>query len=315
MSLESFERRGLILKLETVEGTDSTPTPAADALQILDGQSSLASDTLERALDRPFFGANPATHTKFRGTISGNVELAGAATPGTACPLSSLLQISGFAETLDPTGPPPNTTYNPISTAIKSASAYFYHAGTLKKLLGARASMSGIATSIGGYPMAQINIEGACDDVSEIALPTTFDYSAFQAPVPVTHDRWMMSVAGNNVEAVEFSIDLGNTLATKEHSEGLVSRITDRQPTGVLRCYRPLIATFDAYDAWKVGTLLALVSEVDSGTAGGKTRITVGTAQVDSVEETDIEGDLGYAINFRCIPTSAGDDELLIEFE
>ncbi|MDP1696500.1 MAG: hypothetical protein Q8L45_01725 [Xanthomonadaceae bacterium] len=311
--LESFERRGVILKKEVTEGVDSVPTAAANGLLLLNGTSKIEANTVERVIDRPYFGHDPFVLTQFRGTIEGEIELIGAAAPGTASRLSTALQIAGFAEALDAVGPPAFARYNPISTGVPSGSAYFYHAGTLKKLIGGRASISGLSMKIGDYAKAKITILGnVAGDVTEVALPD-IDVSGVQTPVAITAETFTLSLNGFNVDGVEFNSDLGIDVGITEHSEARLARIRDRKPTFDCSFYRPAKADLDVYALQKAHTLIPIIALVDGG-VGKLTRVTVGFGQIEKVEEVELDKDFGYKISGRCIP-SAGNDEIKIEFE
>lgn len=311
--LESFTRRGVILKKEVTEGVDSLPTAATDGLLLLNGSSKIEATAIDRAIDRSYFGHDPFVLTQYRGTIEGDIELIGAATAGTASRLSTALQIAGFAETLDAVGPPAFARYAPISTGFASATSYFYHAGTLKKLTGARASLSGLIIKIGDFPKAKLTIQGNVDgDVSEAALPN-IDLSGAQTPAAVTAETFTLSVNGFNVAGVEFGSDLGNDLGITEHSEGRMARIRDRKPTFNCSFYRPDKASLDVYALQKAHVLVPIVALVNGG-AGMVTRVTVGFGQIETVEEVELDTAFGYKISGRCIP-SVGNDEIKVEFE
>jgi hypothetical protein len=315
MALESFTRRALLLKAETVEGVDAAPVGATDGLLVINGSSSIEADVIERAVDTPHWGAKPFLLSKRRGTIEGEIELIGASTPGTAAPIATALRMAGMAQTLDPTGPPAQASYNPISTGIISATAWFYHSGTLKKLTGCRADISGLRLAIGDFPKANISILGNfAGDVDEASLPVV-DLSAFQTPVPGSTETMALTLNGFAVEGTEVSIDFASALAVVEHTEARLARITDRVPTFTVTFYRPAKADFDPYALWNTHAPVAIVATVDGGTAGKITRLTIGQGQIEGIEEIDIEGDFGYRITGRCVPTSAGNDEFLLDFE
>jgi len=313
MSLEAYDRRVCLLKEEVSEGTDSTPLPATDALQMLNGNSGVSANKIERPLDRPYFGHDPFVNSGFTGFIEGDIELVGAATAGSSAPIAVALLIAGFAETLD-AGPPGSALYNVISSAFPSASAYFYHAGTLKKLLGARANLSQIMLNVDDYAKARIRIEGALanGEITEAALPTP-TLTAFGDPTPITHDQSVMSINSFDVEGVGLTIDLGNTLQQTHHTEGLVYRIKDRKPTGTARFYRPAKASLDPWALWKAGTIVPISFVVTDLVTGMYVDVTA-RAQLEEPRETDINGDYGLEVPFRCIPSSAGNDELSVEF-
>lgn len=312
MPLESFERRGLLVKTEVTENTDSTPLAAADGILLLNGSSKLEADVIERAIDRPYFGGDPFVLTKFRGSIEGDIELIGAAVAGTASPLSTVLRMGGMAETLDAVGPPAFARYNPVSTGIISATSYFFHAGTLKKLTGSRAAISGVKLAIGDYPKARIQIVGNATDVEETALPS-IALANFQTPIPATTETMTLTVGGFAVSGTEFTLDFGSELGLVEHTEARLSRISDRKPTFTTTFYRPAKADLDVHALWRTHSLVPIVALVDGG-AARLTRVTVGFGQIESIEEVEIEKDYGYKLTGRCVPF-AGNDEFLIEFE
>jgi hypothetical protein len=307
MSLESFERRGLALKIETTENVDAVPTSALNAFLLMNGSSGVESEKIERPIDRPFFGADPFVNGLFRGYIEGDFEVLGAATAGLTAPIAPLLRIGGMAETLVAST---SATYNPISSAIPSASAYFWHAGTLKKLLGSRAQISQMAMKIGDFFKARMRIEGNCTDVLDTALPTDFDLSAFRAPPAITTETMILTINGSAVEGVELSLDFGTEMQVKEHSEARVARIQDRKPSFTARFYKPTKATLDLHQLWRNHTLVPIVGTVDGG-ATKKAVLTIGYGQIESISEIDLEKDYGFEVKGRCIP-SAGNDEFTL---
>lgn len=319
--LESFKNRALLLKLEGVEGTDAVPTPALDALQLFDGSSGIESDKVERPVDRPFFGHDPFVNTNLRGFVEGGFEIvppSAALTSGSKASVDALLKIAGMAKTfvaavVGPPAVPAILRYNPISLAIPSGTGYFYHAGTLYKLTGARANLSSISMEIGNYLRGQCRVEGSCLQVDEASLPAGLDYTAFLTPVAATTETMEMRVNGFAVEGKSIGLDFGNQQKTIEHTEARVNRITDRQPTFNAKFYRSAKASLDPWALWKAGTIIPLYGTITEPVTGLQTKITV-RGQIESVKPTDIDGDLGYEITGRCIPTDAGGDEILIEF-
>lgn len=312
MPLESFEQRGALLKIEVTEGTDAAPVAGTDGLLIMNGQSRTEANVIERVIDRSYFGHDPFVTTMHRASIEGDVELIGHATAGTAAAVGKLLRIGGMSETLDAVGPPAIATYLPISTSIPSGTAYWYHAGTLKKVVGARSSISGVMMRIGEYFKARARIEGACSDETEVAVPS-ITLSTFQAPTPATTATMSLTINGFAVDGVALSVDFGTELQTKQHTEAQVSRIVDRRPTFTAEFYRPLQASLNVRSLWRNHTLIPLIGVVDGG-ANKLARLTVGYGQIESVEDIDLEGDFGYRITGRCLP-SAGNDEFQIDFE
>jgi hypothetical protein len=311
MPLESFEQRALLLKIEATEGVDASPAGGANAFRILNGQSGVEAEELKLERDAPYFTADPFVPVGRYGFIEGDVEVVGHATAGQASPLSPLLRIGGNAETLV-VGPPAGARYNPISTGVPSASAYFHHGGTRKKLLGARASISGFAFEIKKFPMFKVRIEGNCVEAEEAAMPTP-DYSAFVDPMAIEYETLQLSINGFNVDGVMLSVDYGTELKVKEHSEGRIARISDRKPSGVLRFYRPAFASLNPWTLWKNLTKVPIFALLDNGTAARKIKKNLGYCQLGVPKEIEIERDLGYEIPFVPLPQT-GNDEFVLEF-
>lgn len=315
MALEAFTQRRVLLKQETTEGVDALPVGATDGLLLLNGSSKIEATAIDRVIDRDTFGHDPFLLANWRGTIEGDVELIGNATPGTAPKLATLLKIAGLAQTLDAVGPPPVARYNPVATGIPSGTAYFHHGGTLVKLTGCRAALSALTFAIGKAPTARVQILGdATGDVDEAALPTV-DLTGFQTPVPVTEPTWALTINGFAVSATELTLDFGSDLKIIEHSEDKIALIAARKPTWSATFYRPAKASLDPFALAKSHAAVALVSTLDGGSAGKRTRLTIGQGQIESVEPTDADGFLAYKVNGRAIATSAGNDEFLLEFE
>lgn len=315
MTLEAFTKRRMLLKIEPTEGVDSLPTGAVNAVLLLNGTSKIDGTVIERTLDRDVFGHDPFLISNFKGTVEGDIELIGNAVPGTAPGLSALLQISGLAETLDAVGPPASARYNPISVGIPSASSYSYHAGTLRKFTGTRAAISGVTFGIGKAPTAKVQIIGnATGDEAEAAAPVAV-LTAFQAPIPVTTASWELTINGFPVSATELTLDFGTDLKIVEHSEDKVALISARKPTWSATFYRPALASLDVFALRKAHTPVAVVSTLDGGVAGQKVVLTIGTGQIEQIEDTDVEGFRAYKVTGRAIPTDAGNDEFILSFE
>lgn len=313
--LESFKNRALLLKVEVTEGTDAVPVAGVDAFQLFDGSSGITADKVERSVDRPFFGHDPFVNTNLRGFVEGGFELVpptGVYSAASKASVEALLKIAGMAKTYV-AGPPPIVRYNPISAAIPSATGYFYHAGLLYKLTGARANLSSISMEIGSYLKGQCRIEGSCLQVDEAALPGGLDYSAFVTPIAASTETMEMRVNGFAVEGKSIGLDFGNEQKTIQHTEARINRITDRMPTFNAKFYRPAKASLDPWALWKAGTIIPLYGTTTEAVTGLQTKVSV-LGQIEEVKPTEIDGDFGYEITGRCIPSNTGGDELLIEF-
>lgn len=312
MPLESFQQRGLSLKIETTEGTDSSPTRTANAFRLLNGTSGLEAEKLERDLDRPQWGAKPFVPVGLYGFIEGDMEIVPAATGGTSAPIAPVLKIASFAETLV-SGPPALARYTPIATAIPSATAYFQHAGVKRIITGARAKLSAISMEIKKYAMCKVRIEGNCADPTELTMPTDYDYSSFQDPLPINTENFTLSVNGFNVDGLMLQVDLNTEMKVKEHSEARIARISDRLPSGIVRFYRPAFTSLNPWALHRAGTTIAIVGTNNlTGSGARQVLLSVGKAQLEQPKEVEVDGDVAYECPFVCLP-NAGNDEVKLE--
>jgi hypothetical protein len=316
-SIESFIARGLALKKEATEGVDASPTAPLNAFQILDGQSKIQADEIKRNLDRPYFNSARSKYATFRAQITGNIELVPPEAPGVDSMATGLaLEIAGMAKTLTaPDAGPPvvkgSTLYTPISRLIPSATGYWWHAGTFKKLLGARANLTGISHEIGKYLMAAMTLEGSCDDITEDDLPDDFDYDLFLEPTVGTTESMELKINDFAVNGLSHSVDIGSQIKTREHTEARRTSIGSKQSTFKARFYRTALADFNPMSKWKSGEIIEVKSMIV--TAAGTASIVTSLGQVTGLDETNIDDEYGWEISGNLVAVS-GNDELLVNF-
>ncbi len=331
-ALDYFRKRAVLLKAESVEGTDPTPVAGTDGIRLFDGSSSTEYDAVDRNEDKPHFGASAFVVANRRATVQGTFELYPPATPGAVstsdADCSRILLPAAMAVTKDAVND--ITRYNPISAAIPSATAYWYHTATLLKVTGARANISSLGIEIGQRFTGQASIMGEYAEVSNAAMPSV----TLPTKVPVVSSKRNSELllgtlvrgataSTDGVPLVDLHtwakalrIDFGNALGYREYTEKGVAGITDRAGTFTMRLAKTdITADFNpwyvrdngivltaAYRMWELDTKVGLYSELGI------------RAQIEQITPTDIDGDYGWEITGRCIPSSAGNDEFYIAF-
>lgn len=96
-----FRKRVLLAKIETVYGTDSVPTGAANAILVRNMTiTPQEADLTDRDLVRPFIGRSEQLPSGIRALIEFEVEVAGAGTAGTAPGYGPLLRACALSQTL-----------------------------------------------------------------------------------------------------------------------------------------------------------------------------------------------------------------------
>lgn len=331
--LDFFRRRAVLLKAETTEGVDAVPVAGTDGFRLFDGSSSTEVDINEMPEDKPHFGNDDFVPGMPRATIQGSFQLTPPSAPGAASTTGNafaqrVLFPAAFAVVKDL--PNKITRYNPISAAIPSLTGYWYHAGSLLKVLGARVNLSGVGIEIGQRAMGQCTITGEYEEVSASAMPSV----ALPTVVPVVSSKrnsemiistlvrgGTPSTSGVplvdlHTRAKSLRFDLGNAMGYREYTEYGASRVTDRRATFSMRLAKTDIAAdFNphfvrdkgifvtvAYRMWESDTKVGLYTEI--GVRG----------KIEGISDVDIDGDAGWDITGRCIPSSTGNDELYIAF-
>lgn len=318
-ALDLFKKRGLLMKVEGTEGTDSVPTNTDNGIMLLDGSAGFEFDKVERNIDRPHFTNNPFVVANPRAFIEGMWELIPPATPGAAstsnAPGDILLLSGGFTAVKDAIAQ--TTRYNPISAAIAAASAYWYQTGTLVKAIGARTALSAIRIAIGERASARVRVMGNNDAMTAVALPAIT--LPTDVPVVATHanSETNITVDGGSdllVWAKELSIDLGTTLTSKEYTSHKSNGIQDRLATWTLRIAKTDLADFNPITVRNAASIFtARIRTYNGADPGIYTEIGI-RGQIETITKTDIDGDYGWELSGPCIASSAGGDEMYIEF-
>lgn len=316
-NLEQFKKRGVAIKIETTIGVDAVPTTAANGVLLMNGSSGTEIDKIDRPVDRPFLGGTPFVVGNKRAFIEGDFELYPPLTPGAATTSSAdcevLLLPAGMTVVKD--NVLKTTKYNPVSAAIASATAYWYHAGTHKKVLGARNNLTGLELAVGERFKGKVRLQGDYTTVSEVALPTITLPSTVPTTARASNTTTNVSVGGGAdvlVWGKSLSVDVGNTLADKEYTSHKEGGITERAPTFTLKLAKTALTDFNPWtvrDAASVFAVKLRLTEAD----GRYSELAV-KGQIETINEVEIDGDYGWELSGPCVPSSTGGDEFYILF-
>lgn len=299
----------IALKIEATYKTDAAPTVTDDAILISNVQYSNEG---ARMVDRENIKATLGTDKPiFAGTlkkISFDAEIKGSGAAGTEPEISQALRACGMGVTIVAST---SVTYGPVSENVESCTIYYYQDGSLRKLLGARGTVSinGEAGSIGKASFEFTGHDGGATDTA--LLSGTYD-----ATVPVPLIGIGFSVGGYGAIINALTLDIANTIVTppdmiSANGFGEVM-ISERKPTGTLDPEMRAVGTKNFEAEWKLGTEFALDTGVIGSVAGNKYQITANIAYTE-VAQGDRDGIRTNDLNFVAVETT-GDDEFSIEF-
>lgn len=307
VALKSWKLKTLILKTETVYGTDSVPTAGANGVLAMNMSISIDADKLERPIDHPYLGANPFVLVGKRVTIEFDFEPLGNVTVGTAAPCGPILTGSAHSETLVAVT---SATYAPASTSLKSVSIYFQMENQKVAVLGCRGSVS-FDWTIKQFPKAHAKFLGMFAIPTFNAIPTP-TVTAWQTPAAVEMETMILTIGGTAVNAMSFMLDTGDDVNIHEGSEAREAAILARSATGTIKVYDPGVDILDLWTPAKNYVPTALVCTCDGG-AGKKAVFTCPTAQLQLPKWTEMDGTIGLEIPFTAV-ANAGNDEYNLVF-
>lgn len=174
----------ILAKIEATYGVDPVPTNVANAMRVY-GQTvePFNAKYIPNEYLRGYSGGFADLVGAISKKVSFTVDLAGSGTAGTAPAYGPLLRACAFAETVSAGA---RVEYNPISAAEESATIYYYDAGVLNKLLGARGDWELVMTS-GEKPALKFTFTGIDGGaVTAVSTPAT-TLTGFKNPLVVTN--------------------------------------------------------------------------------------------------------------------------------
>ena len=160
----------ILAKIESIYGTDPTPTGTSDALLISNQEvNPLDAQNVDRELVRNYLGASEQLVGTAFIRIGFTTELQGSGTPGEAPEWGKLLRGCAMAETITEDE---RVDYTPISSGEESLTIYYYDDGVLHKAHGCRGSFE-LDLSVSARPTLRFNFIGIDGGISATGLPTT----------------------------------------------------------------------------------------------------------------------------------------------
>lgn len=264
MAKRYWQNRVVLAKVETVYGTDSAPTGAANAVQATNVElEPLLGDDVSRELVKPYFGNQGNFLTANYARLSYEVEIAGAGTVGTAPKYGPMLRGCGMAEVISAGV---DVQYNPISTLQESLTHWFNGDGVKHVLLGARGTFT-LDLTPKQIPRFKFTYTGLLGTISDAALPAGIDYSGYIKPVQVNKANTTFSLHGLANACEGFNLDLGNQIEPRFLIGSESIEHVDRQMSGNATLEAVSLATKDWFAIAQAHTTGVLAAQ--HGTVAG----------------------------------------------
>ena len=304
-------RRLILAKIESVYGTDPTPTGASNAILVRNLEiQPLVAETVNRDLVRPYMGQADQLLARERVEVSFEVELAGSGTAGTAPAYGPILKACGLSETLVTST---SATYAPVSSSFSSVTIYYHEDGIRHKLTGCRGTFE-IKGEVGQIPTIAFTMTGIYNAPTDETLPTP-TYANQATPLIFKQGNTTNFTAFSYSGCLQsYSFSMANDVIFRD-LVGCTKEImiTNRAPSGTIVIEAPSIATKDFFSI-ATGTSTGSIT-FQHGTTGGNIA-TVTTAQSDlgNLTYSDQDGVQMLNMPFIAVPTSAGNNEFSLAF-
>ena len=298
----------LLCKLETAEGTDATPSGAANAIRCANFNfTPVTGQDEEKDLVVGWLGDTGVWLEGDYAQIEFDVFLAGSGTAGTPPGYSPLLLACGLSEAVVSET---SVTYTPVSTGFDSASIYWYEGGVRHILLGARGTFT-LNLTPPKMPRLRFTMMGLKGTITDQALPAA-DYSGFIEPVAVNKANTTLDLHSYTAVAESLELAIGNTVTPRFLIGEEAMRITDRKATGTAVVKADTLANKDWFAISKAHTIDALQA-VHGTAAGNILTIDAPAVQIGRPSRGATDNVLNYSLPLRLKPDS-GNDELSIAF-
>lgn len=302
-----WKKKVILLKAETVYGTDIVPTGALNAILARNVTFNENPTTGQpRDLVKPTLGNVVEPQTLRKVELTFDVEMAGSGAVDTPPAYGPGLRACGLAETINALV---DVQYDPVSAAYESASAYINIDGVLHKMLGVRGSVS-LVIEPNAVPLFRLTLQGLHVDPTTVALPAAV-FTAFKDPLPVSNvNTPTFTLHGTASILRSLTLDLAQTVVHQDLIGAEDIQITGRNPRGSVVMRMPPLATKDWFAAGKAETLGAL--QLIHGTvAGAIVQIDAPAIQLINPRRNIVD-DVVFIEADLNITEVAGDDELKI---
>lgn len=304
-------RKVFLFKIETTEGVNSAPVVGTDAILTQNFQPGfLDADAKVRALDRPYFGAQPEIPASLRRTMSFDADLAGSGVAATAPQWMKLNRVCAMNAGVVTGGN--SVVQSPISASVPSATTEFNWGGLDLVALGVRGTVS-INIQDDEYPRLSYTLLGVPPSAlaSTVALSAP-DYGAWIDPVLACTENTSIELDGYALGVRSLQIDMNGEYALRSLINPVdFVRYSNRNPGGTLVAEVPTLSAKNYFTGLKTGATMPL--EVIHGTvAGNIVQIDAPKLQLTAgITFSEEQGMLMMSMPFKLLP-NAGNDEITI---
>nr|WP_272212402.1 phage tail tube protein [Marinicella sp. W31]MDC2878317.1 hypothetical protein [Marinicella sp. W31] len=306
MAVRRYKKMAALAKIEDTYAVDAEPTAAEALIMTNVTFTPIEGDEVSRDLMLPYLGNQGMIITGQYATLSGEIEIAGSGTAGTAPKYDSVLRACGLAQTVTVDT---SVEYEIVEDGEEAASIYFISDKVQHVLLGARGNVSLNFTpkQIPRFTFTMTGLLGVIEDI--VAMPAV-TLAGWEKPLPVSKANTTMSLHGWSSVAESLALDLGNTVTPRFLIGDELIAITDRVGTGTAVVEAKSLAEINWFAAAQDRTRGAL-SLVHGKTAGKIVEVSAPAVEIGKPSQGQTNNIVNYSLPLGLCPV-AGLDELKI---
>lgn len=310
----------VLLKIESVVGTDSVPTGGANAMLVGNVDiRPLVANNVNRDRLRAFIGANAAlVGTKYK-EISFDVEMVGSGSAGVAPAWGPALRACAMAQTIE-SGV--RVDYTPVTNGQETVTIYAWKDGVRHILLASKGEW-GVRLKAGGIPVLTFRFMGL-DGGESVQSNPSVTLTGWRIPQVLTDAFTADIVSGGTVNDTGAPAITGGTALVSDGVEfnsgnavnftpliGLETiDITEREMVGSTMLDETAAQEVARMALVRANTLASLALE--HGTvAGDKVLLYMPSVQFSEMGYAEVNGKLMQRYSLRAVPVN-GNDEVRI---
>lgn len=206
-----------------------------------------------------------------------------------------------------------NVGYKPVSASFDSASIYFNNDGVLHVITGARGTFV-LNAEVGEIPTIEFTMTGIYNAPTDTAAPATTYTNQATPLIFKAGSTTAFSILGYSGCLMSLEFDMANEIIYRELvgcDKSVI--ITNRAVEGTCMIEAPTIAQKDFFTIANDDTT-GILTMLHGTTAGNRVTLLAPKVDIGNPSYEDSDGIQMLSLPFAAIPTSAGNDEVLLTF-
>jgi hypothetical protein len=308
---KSSEKKLLLWKIETTEGTDAAPVVGSDAIITVGlDATGLEGDQKVRNIDGQYFGARPTVYAQIRKPFSFGVEAAGSGVSATTVPAwMKILRVCGFDAGVAGGS---SVVQTPISASVPSATAWPFYDNLKVAALGSRGTWT-LTFEDDEIPMFNFTMMGfpPTGIVSE-ATPGTPTFANQATPVIASTGNTTFSL-GSFAAPLRRLVITGGSVYEPRSLIGPTDKVMyrNREMTAEALIEFPDLTSKNYYTNM-IARSTQVLQVIHGTSAGNIVQVDAARAEIGLITTPAEQGQLMATIPMRFLPSTSGNDELTL---